>query len=57
MSDYEITKEQLKQEKRYNSELLAENKKLKHKNARLKKELEEYKCLLYAKIERLKNGR
>ena len=54
MSDYQLILEQLKQEKRFNSELLKENRKLKKKNIKLDKELKEYKFLLYAKIERLR---
>ena len=54
MSDYQLLLEQFKQEKRFNSELLKENRKLKKKNIKLDKELKEYKFLLYAKIERLR---
>ena len=53
LSDYQLILEQLKQEKRFNSELLKENRKLKKNNIKLDKELKEYKFLLYAKIERL----
>ena len=54
LSDYQLILEQLKQEKRFNSELLKENRKLNKKNIKLDKELKEYKFLLYAKIERLR---
>lgn len=54
MSDYQLLLEQFKQEKKFNSELLKENRKLKKKNNKLDKELKEYKFLLYAKIERLR---
>ena len=54
MSDYQLLLEQFKQEKRFNNELLKENRKLKKKNIKLDKELKEYKFLLYAKIERLR---
>ena len=57
MSDYQLILEQLKQEKRFNSELLKENRKLKKKNIKLDKELKEYKFLLYAKIERLRRDK
>ena len=57
MSDYQLILEQLKQEKRFNSELLKENRKLKKKNEKIFKELKEYKFLLYAKIERLRRNK
>ena len=57
MSDYQLILEQLKQEKRFNNELLKENRKLKKKNIKLDKELKEYKFLLYAKIERLRRDK
>lgn len=57
MSDYQLLLEQFKQEKRFNSELLKENRKLKKKNIKLDKELKEYKFLLYAKIERLRRNK
>lgn len=59
ISDYQLALEQLEQEKRFNGELLEENRKLKEKNIKLDKELKEYQFLLYVKIERLgrKNGR
>lgn len=57
MSDYQLLLEQFKQEKRFNSELLKENRKLKKKNIKLDKELKEYKFLLNAKIERLRRNK
>lgn len=57
LSDYQLILEQLKQEKRFNSELLKENRKLKKKNIKLDKELKEYKFLLYAKIEKLRRNK
>lgn len=57
MSDYQLLLEQFKQEKRFNNELLKENRKLKKKNIKLDKELKEYKFLLYAKIERLRRNK
>lgn len=56
MSDYQLLLEQFKQEKRFNSELLKENRKLKKKNEKIFKELKEHKFLLYAKIERLRRN-
>ena len=41
LSDYQLILEQLKQEKKFNSELLKENRKLKKKNIKLDKELKE----------------
>ena len=57
MSDYQLLLEQFKQEKRFNSELLKENRKLKKKNEKIFKELKEHKFLLYAKIERLRRNK
>ena len=57
MSDYQLLLEQFKREKRFNNELLKENRKLKKKNIKLDKELKEYKFLLYAKIERLRRNK
>ena len=54
MSDYQLLLEQMKQEKRFNSELLKENRKLRKKNEKLNKELKDYKFLLSVKIERLR---
>lgn len=57
ISDYQLLLEQFKQEKRFNSELLKENRKLKKKNEKIFKELKEYKFLLYTKIERLRRDK
>lgn len=57
MSDYQLLLEQIKQEKRFNSELLKENRKLKKNNEKIFKELKEYKFLLYTKIERLRRDK